>query len=222
MACDNTDGDISDRIKIIYSDINTNKVGLAYYEKYSVTDSFGNTGYAGRYVVVSEPNEQVKPVLYVDNINENYIVQVGTAYQGREVKAFDEKDGEISDHTINGDTVDPNVEGLYFVTYNVQDSDGLSANPLTLKVVVTDMNNPIDYIDPDLTLLGGHFISLNIGENYIEPGFQAIDNKDGDITESVIVDGYVNSYVPGIYLITYQVKDSTGNITIDHRYITVN
>lgn len=222
-AFDNIDGDISDKIEINYSDVDTSKVGLYYYHSYSVTDSSGNTSYVGRYVVVSEPNASVEPTFYVENINEPYIVQIGTVYEGRNVRAFDKKDGEITDRiVISGDIVDPNVEGIYYVTYNVMDSDGLDAYPITLKVIVTDMNNPIDYIDPDLQIFGDYWMNINVGDTYIEPGYQAIDNKDGDLTGSVVVEGNVDTSVPGVYMLTYTVNDSTGNVSINHRYIQVN
>ncbi|TSD02569.1 MAG: hypothetical protein Athens071416_626 [Parcubacteria group bacterium Athens0714_16] len=75
---------------------------------------------------------------------------------------------------------------------------------------------------PVLILTGGD-LALNVGDTYVEPGFTATDNEDGDITSSVVVSGSVNTSVAGVYTLTYNVIDSGSLSAIEQtRIITVN
>jgi hypothetical protein len=49
-----------------------------------------------------------------------------------------------------------------------------------------------------------------VGTPYVEPGYTATDNYDGDITANVVVSGSVNHDVPGTYALTYNVSDLSG------------
>ena len=75
---------------------------------------------------------------------------------------------------------------------------------------------------PVITLSGDTEISLFVNDNYIEPGYSALDNIDGVITNKVVITGSVNTSLDGIYDISYDVTDSLGNkaITVG-RKITV-
>ena len=53
---------------------------------------------------------------------------------------------------------------------------------------------------------------------YEEPGYSALDKKDGDLTSEVKVLGKVKK-TPGIYYITYKVKDSSGNERVKKRIV---
>jgi hypothetical protein len=56
---------------------------------------------------------------------------------------------------------------------------------------------------------------------YIEPGYIANDDRDGDISKQVIVSGNINTNVLGSYILTYTVSDIAGNTTISRRYVNV-
>jgi len=67
-----------------------------------------------------------------------------------------------------------------------------------------------EFTPPVITLVGGD-TTLECGAPYVEPGYSATDNYDGDITDKVVVTGSVNSTSPGAYGLWYNVKDSSGN-----------
>lgn len=69
----------------------------------------------------------------------------------------------------------------------------------------------IDKIAPVITLAGGD-ATICRDDEYIEPGYVAIDDNDGDITSSVTVKKENN-------IVTYSVKDSSGNETRVERKI---
>ena len=78
-----------------------------------------------------------------------------------------------------------------------------------------------DTTPPVLTLLGNAVITINEGETYIEPGFTAIDDVDGDITHLVTVSGEVATAFAGRYTLTYTVFDQAGNTATATRVVEV-
>jgi subtilisin family serine protease len=81
---------------------------------------------------------------------------------------------------------------------------------------------PLDLTPPVLTLLGSTSIRLTKGSAYVEPGFTAVDNIDGNISAQVTIVGNVNINLTGLYELTYSVKDKAGNISnIEKRFIEI-
>lgn len=74
---------------------------------------------------------------------------------------------------------------------------------------------------PTLTLKGETTYKINQGEFYSEPGYLAYDSKDGNITNKVIVEGVVNSDVPGKYTIVYKITNSSNNTIVATRIVEV-
>ncbi len=64
---------------------------------------------------------------------------------------------------------------------------------------------------PALVLKGGKKVILSIQEEYKEPGYEATDNVDGNLTDKVKVEGKVDSRKEGTYSLTYMVSDKSGN-----------
>ena len=95
----------------------------------------------------------------------------------------------------------------------------LSYRFLTEKAVrtvrVADMTRPV------ITLLGSAEKYMTAGEEYIEPGFSAFDDVDGDISIRVEIESDLDTNVPGEYHISYTVSDSAGNAARERRKVTV-
>jgi hypothetical protein len=68
-----------------------------------------------------------------------------------------------------------------------------------------------DTVAPELTLVGEATISIPASGTFEDPGANAIDNIEGDISDSVLVTGEINPAVVGSYTITYNVSDRAGN-----------
>lgn len=76
-----------------------------------------------------------------------------------------------------------------------------------------------DWKSPTIMLLGDtQMYLMNLAE-YEEPGYEAIDNRDGDITEKVITK--TQKISENEYNIQYEVSDNAGNVTIGKRVIYV-
>jgi len=85
----------------------------------------------------------------------------------------------------------------------------------TRKVVVSDLTGP------EIILEGDRDLSVTIDTKYEEPGYEAIDKLDGDLTKSVKVTDNIDITKLGNYEVIYEVKDSTGNLSREIRNIKV-
>lgn len=81
--------------------------------------------------------------------------------------------------------------------------------------------DPSDTTAPTITLTGANPLNLSAGSTYVEPGYSASDNVDGDLTANVTVTGSVNTNTPGSYALTYSVSDAAGNLTTTTRTVNV-
>ena len=121
---------------------------------------------------------------------------------------------EINDYlVIDSSNVNTSQLGTYQVVYTLNYNEKTEVAKRTIIVE--------DTTAPTISLKSNQEISITIGENYIEPGYIAIDNYDGDITNNVVVENNINTSQLGTYSVTYTINDSSGNITSQQRMIHV-
>ena len=118
--------------------------------------------------------------------------------------------------TANIDTSNINSQkvGIYDVIYSYTDENGNEYQTVR-KVQVVDSKKPL------VTLKGNALLKLLQGESYNEPGFTAIDNYDGDITNLVKISGLVDIEKLGTYTLNYDVCDKSNNCTKETRKVEV-
>lgn len=138
----------------------------------------------------------------------SYFTTPGEAYQEEGFTAVDEIDGDLT-----GQVLSEEVDGR--VIYTVTDASGNTATA-EREIVYKDM------IPPVITLNGDAEVHLSAASAYMEPGFTASDNVDGDITHLVTVEGTVDPYAAGSYALTYSVADAEGNIATVERTVIVD
>ena len=131
----------------------------------------------------------------------------GTEYTEPGFVAYDEYDGDIT-HLV---TVEQNEN---VITYTVADSSGNRASAQRVLAVG-------DIVPPEIMLNGEQEVVVHLARPYEEPGFTATDDRDGDVTHKVVVEGNVDIYTAGSYPITYTVTDSFGNTTSVIRTVKV-
>jgi hypothetical protein len=74
---------------------------------------------------------------------------------------------------------------------------------------------------PDITLVGSA-VTVNNGDTFTDPGYKATDDNDGDITNSVVVTGSVDTNTAGTYTLRYNVINSQNNAATEViRLVTV-
>lgn len=83
-----------------------------------------------------------------------------------------------------------------------------------------------DTTAPTITLVGNAAITQSLpttvnGGSWVDPGFTAEDNEDGNLTANVVVSGTVDANRKGSYTITYSVSDAAGNSASVTRTVTI-
>ncbi|MCB0843383.1 MAG: DUF5011 domain-containing protein, partial [Bacteroidetes bacterium] len=219
-ASDDINGDISGDIIIDASAVDTDSLG-SYQVTYNVSDQAGNAAVqVVRVVNVNEPApDTTAPVITLLGANPVDLT-IGDTYIEAGATALDDIYGDITlDIVIDASAVNTSVVGVYNVTYNVSDPAGNAA----LEVIRVVNVNP-DTTAPVIVLLGQNPVILPIGTPYTESGAIAMDDVDGDLSSSIIIDASsVDVNVAGVYTVTYNVSDLSGNAADEvTRTVTVN
>ena len=198
-ASDNIDGDITSSI-VTVNPVNTALIGT-YTVTYNVEDSSNNNA-----------DQKTRTVNVVDttgpditlNGNNPETVEVGSTYTDAGVTVTDNYDiGLIA--TITG-SVNTAVLGEYILTYNAEDSSHNAAITRTRTV------NVVDTTVPEITLNGNNPETVEVGSTYTDAGAIVTDNYDTGL--STTVTGTINTAVVGVYILTYNAVDSSGNAAI--------
>lgn len=185
----------------IEDNIDLKRVG-SYSVKYTARKLF----YSDSFVRTVRVVDTIPPEIIL-NHKENYFTLKGEDYMEEGYTAADNYDGDITDKVER--YIKDNV-----VYYSVKDSSGNEA-----MVQRTILYN--DMVPPVLTLTGSKEITIKAGSSYSEPGYTAIDEEDGNLTDKVKVEGAVDIYCSGVYTIKYTVADKYGNMSEDTRTVTV-
>ena len=112
-----------------------------------------------------------------------------------------------------GDNIEQQKIGTYHVDYTLKLGARTLRRRRNIKI--------IDDISPIIKLDGDQIMEISINKEYIEPGYKAIDEYDGDITEKVEVSGKVDTTNYGEYIIKYKVKDNNNNQIEINRIVKV-
>ncbi len=197
--------DISDEI-YEYDDVDVSKPGT-YEVTYYVDE--GRKTY-----------EVTREVDVVDNTAPEIVLN------GDEVIALDDFDsfddpGVIATDDIDGDITESitvsevqETDGSRTITYTAEDHSG-NETTVTRKLV------PYDDTYPEITLNGDETLVIEANQPFDDPGVTVIDNYDGDISDTVEVDGWVDVYRPDTYNLTYTATDSSGNQVSVSRTVVV-
>lgn len=74
---------------------------------------------------------------------------------------------------------------------------------------------------PQIILKGNRIVTINIGEEYKEPGYELKDSCKENLENRIEIKGNVDNSKAGTYEILYQVSNQYGNIAIEKRFVTV-
>lgn len=205
-AVDDLDGTLTDSVSV--TNLIDNSREGDYTVTYQVMDNSGNmSSIKTRSVTVVNPEA---PILVVpEGIVVAAVDGSGVSISHEEIQSFvnsvsaeDVKDGVIEN--IQNDLPDQLGLGLTVVTFSVLDSDGYETRG-SATITVRDLTAPV------ISLLGDATLSLRIGAPFNDPGVSAIDNVDGDLSSRVTVTGNVDASIEGVYQLTYNVEDNSGN-----------
>lgn len=197
--------DVTNSVKIL-GDINYNEVG-EYEIEYEVPTLF-KTYIKKQTVKIVDSTPPEITLEGGEVVNQSYTKQ----YEELGVTAIDNYDGDI---TANITTEENKIdETKTEITYTVSDASGNTATK-------TRTVNIIDDIPPIITLKGYEKMSIIKGNQYKEQGAKAVDEKDGDLTSSIQIEGTVDTSKLGTYTINYKATDSNGNEATKTRTVVV-
>ncbi len=182
-------------------------------------------------------HENQAPVITIDGPNPHNILVSSEPYADPGFVATDLEDGDLTgDVVISGDTVDTSNTGTYVITYNVVDSDGLSATEKTRTVKVSappsecsdgmdnDGDNLIDFPDdPGCTneedddentppvITADTLVIVTLGGSFDPLGHATVNDDEDDPEPNLVVGGdTVLTNTVGDYVVTYDATDSHG------------
>lgn len=173
-----------------------NPADLTKTGKYTVTYRGTYRNLTGEVTRIVRVVDTKSPVIHLMEDPKGSLVP-GMPYVEAGYQAYDNYDGDITDRVIR-------IEEYGLVTYAVVDSSG---NPAYAQRVIP----ALDSQSPVIQLVGSPAMAIPVGTFYEEPGYTAMDNLDGDLTEMVSVEGQVDWLHPGTYTLTYRTTDSAKN-----------
>ncbi len=148
-------------------------------------------------------NDTTLPIITrIGAVNVN--VDFNSSYIDAGATAFDNVDGNLTNSIVTFNDVNTLEVGNYLVTFNVTDLSGNKAIQVARTVNVLDSNKP-------LIILNGFDVNVEINSIYIDAGATAYDVVDGNLTSSIVTVNLVNTAVLGMYTVTYDVNDLSGN-----------
>ncbi len=145
----------------------------------------------------------------------NITLECKTDYTEPGYTVDDNKDKDLEKDVKISGNVNTNKVGKYTLTYKVSDKSG---NGDTAKRVI----NVVDTTAPILKLVGKNTTYVYRNSIYRERGIKsAIDNVDGDVSDTLEINDNIDTSVLGTYKVTYTVQDKSGNITEKFRTVNV-
>ena len=183
-------------------EVSGNELG-SYTITYSAS-MFGKTATIERKVTVVDTTAPTITLMH----KENAFTLPGHEYQEEGFVAEDNYDGDITAQVQK-------MVADGFVHYRVTDSSGNVAE-VKREIVYNDITAP------ELTLKGNATVYVTKGRDFVEPGYTAIDDAEGDISTKVQVTTDFNKNATGTYTVTYKVTDNYGNTTEVTRKVVVS
>ena len=144
------------------------------------------------------------------NGKNNETIEVLKHYKDKGITAtYDNK--KISNIKMSG-KVNTKKIGDYTLTYIAKYKKVSKKVKRVVKVV--------DKTSPTITLTG-EAVDIHVGNEFVDPGYKAEDNYDGDITSKVETNNNIDINTIGSYEVTYKVVDSSKNEATAKRVVNV-
>lgn len=214
IATDAYDDNYGLEIKVYEnSNLDLNKIGK-YEITYFAVDSNGNKGQVTRTVNIKDTT---KPTITLNGEKDMYL-EYKDVYREYGAQFSDNYDGTYTLHptriifipegahesqAIEVAGVDTGVLGTYRLSYYQTDSSGNAPLEFPVRNVFVQ-----DHTPPVIVLKGSNPYYLKYGTEYVDPGYEAIDNYDEEVVVTV---REVIGNTLGIYYVYYDAVDSHGN-----------
>ena len=165
--------------------------------------------------VVNFPEDTVRPVATL-NAGASIFTEINKAFVDPGVTAIDNIEGDISAKYEVIGTVDTTKVGPNYLKYIVRDNYNNICDTLRRTVFVV-----LNQSGPTLTLTPPSLAYVEVYNKYVEPGYEAKDNKGNVITNQVIVTSNLDTSKIGQYSLVYTIVDAFGLVSIAERGVNV-
>lgn len=182
-------------------------------------------------------NDPVRAIQYDINIPDGFIFDIDNVTGTSILNNFTILTTSLGDdnyrfiiYTIGNDIIDSGNQTILTLPIFVENSIDLGQYTFEFSNIVLSsatnqdissdalsvgyINVVEDSIAPVITLLGDTTVSIEVGDTYIDAGATAKDNYDGDITSNIVTVSNVDTTIVGIYSVTYDVTDASGNAAL--------
>ena len=200
LATDNREGDLTPLVKTVNS-VNTLLID-SFVVTFSVSDTAGNAAMPVFRVV--EVRDRTVPVITLLG-SDPLTVEAAEPFIDPGATASDSFSGDLTGAIQVSGVLDTAVPGTYVIHYDVRDANRNDALTVSRTVEVVDTTPPV------VTLLGGAEVTVPALQAFVEPGATAVDAVDGVV--DLIVDGFVDTGVPGTNPLAYSAADRSGNLS---------
>ena len=163
--------------------------------------------------VIIKEKDITAPSLSLNN-DSHMIVAYGSTFSDPGASAIDNVDGDLTASIIVEGTINTSIYGKQYLTYSVTDTAG-NTETIQRTVVVQEFTPPV------ITLTGNEVLYVPVGATKADLAFTAIDDVDGDVSDSVVLSNNVDFQTPGTYTLTYTVSDSSGNTASQSRTVNI-
>ncbi len=237
IGFDNEDGNLTANVSIKSNTIDSNKVGI-YSLTYEVSDKDGNTTKRKVDIFIkdartvggeADSNAKTKPYLNAMNKVFNLNTPIDDTKLLTDVLGFDIEAGNLTSNvSIKINTIDSNKPGIYSVTYALNDSDN-NTTEKTISVFIKDTNTigglatlnngTMPYLSASNKVFN---LNVPISESDLLMNVIGFDKEDGDLSSTVkITENDIKNDTGGIYLVTYSLSDSEGNVVTKTIKVTI-
>ncbi|MEI7979175.1 MAG: immunoglobulin-like domain-containing protein, partial [Bacteroidota bacterium] len=157
---------------------------------------------------ISVKQDNVKPVISfisnsLGNVPTVLRTEINKTFVDPWVTATDNIEGNISNRVQTISTVDTANIGVYLIKYFVTDYSGNTSDTL-YRTVIVELNST----GPVLVLTAPLIYNLEVGSNFTEPGYTALDNVGNNINSNVIITSNINKNKVGDYTVIYSITDA--------------
>lgn len=166
-------------------------------EFYSDHDDNNDFGFDGA-ITIEDVHTDISYTLNGEN---NLHLEIGEEFTDPGVSILGE-DIAGAYYTVDG-TVDSSTVGEYTITYTIFNQFDDVVGTIVRIVDVSDKVAPI------INLTGGSTVHVQVGEDFVDPGFTVDENYS--ISDMVSVIGEVDTRMIGVYYLYYSVEDDAGN-----------
>lgn len=214
QAVDNADGDISSFIDVL-TPLDTTVLGESQV-KVGIQDASGNKNETTFNFLVTD----IDAPRITWMASSEVVVDYGKTFDLRDYANIQDNATPYEELMIHFEqSIDTGVIGVVESKFEIVDSSGNKTED-HIKVEVKDISEPVIMVSQDA-------FSISEGDHFdIDQHVSAIDNKDGDISHLVVIEGSVNTNAAGTYSLVIRVSDEAGNeatrlvnVTVEAPYI---